>query len=257
MNDIYDVFPIYGQESEFKKVNRTILENDSMLDGNPSDILVRTRYFSVGASAISVIKEAIYAKEKELSEMKSIMDYACGFGRVHRWLRATFPNATVRGVDADAPSVEGARQLGFDTSTLDLALSQDLGVFDLIWVGSLFTHLSYDDSIRAVKYLRRQLSSDGILIVTMHGINVIEKIISRSFNYGLDDNGISQLDKTYFSSGWGYADYPNNDGYGISVSRPDVVLKLLADCGLNPFFFREKGWDKHQDVYACTRNETA
>lgn len=259
MNDIYDVFPIYGQESEFKIINRTILENDSMLDstaeGSNSDILLRTRYFSVGASAISVIKEAIHAHGKELYEVKSIMDYACGFGRVHRWLRATFPSAAVSGVDADAASVEGARELGFDASTLDLSLTQDLGVFDLIWVGSLFTHLSYDESVRTMRYLRRQLSSDGILIVTMHGVDVVDKIVSRSVNYGLDSNGISHLAETYLSSGWGYADYPDQDGYGISVSRPDIALKLLPDCGLNPFFFRAKGWDRHQDVYACTPNE--
>ena len=251
MPDIYDMFPIYGEDDLFKDVNRHILPEDSMLEGIPGDYIMRTRYFSVGASAISVIRQVLQAQDRHISDVKRVLDYACGFGRVHRWLRVAFPRAVVRGVDADAPSVAGAKQLGVDAETLDLALNDDLGKFDLIWIGSLFTHLSYEESARTLKFLRRQLSPSGALIITTHGTDVVERI-NAGAPYGLETDGLKSLFETFKRTGWGYADYPDHDGYGISLSSPDVTMKLLSDCDMIPFFFRAKGWDKHQDVYACT-----
>ena len=248
--DIYDIFPIYGEDDLFRDVERRILPEDSMLEGTRGDHIMRTRYFSVGASAIAVIREVLRAQVRTMNDVREVLDYACGYGRVHRWLRIAFPQAIVRGVDADAPSVAGANHLGFDAEILDLALKDDLGKFDLIWIGSLFTHLSYEESVRTLKFLRRQLSAGGALILTTHGSDVFERIRSGA-TYGLKSDGLKVLLQKFHETGWGYVDYPDQEGYGISLASPEVAMKLLLDCDMTPILFRAVGWDKHQDVYAC------
>jgi SAM-dependent methyltransferase len=210
-------------------------------------------YYSVGASAMSSIYTALDLHKVETGNVRRILDYACGYGRVLRWLRAAFPEAYIKGVDADRASAEAAAVLNVETAHLDITLAERLGdKFDLIWVGSLFTHLTSTETARILRYLRSHLSDSGIIVFTTHGVDVFERVTAGERDYGLDAGGVEALIDGYTKVGYGYAGYPSQQGYGISIARPVIMNQLAVNSDLFPFMFRQQGWDNHQDVFACT-----
>ncbi|MGR8932191.1 MAG: class I SAM-dependent methyltransferase [Gammaproteobacteria bacterium] len=104
-------------------------------------------YFNVSISAYHAIQRAIFSAGKNSESIRKILDFGCGHGRVLRVLSAGFPDATVTACDLLEDGVAfchktfGARPLkGFE----DLNQIQVDEKFDLIWVGSVFTHLPPD-----------------------------------------------------------------------------------------------------------------
>ena len=239
-----------GQQDVFARVERRVADDDTMYAGHEE------HYFGVGASALAIVRRALDVARIDEGDVARILDYACGYGRVLRWLRAAFPEAVIHGVDAHAPSIEAAHTLGLADSIvqLDISLERDLGAsFDLIWVGSLFTHLSAADTQRGVAYLRRHLSPKGVLIVTTHGEFVHERLITGAADYALTPESVAQVITGYDSIGYGYADYWNSTTFGISVTRAARMTEILLAAGLMPFMFQPAEWDRHQDVFACRR----
>lgn len=86
----------------FPHVNKNVAPGDGMLGEDES------HYFAVGASAISCIRSAFLTAQKQRQSVKSVLDYACGYGRVLRWLKAEFPEARLLGVDADPKAASAA-----------------------------------------------------------------------------------------------------------------------------------------------------
>jgi hypothetical protein len=129
-----------------------------------------------------------------------------------------------------------------------------LGQFDLVWVGSLFTHLDRYRWAHFFKLFQSVLSPDGILVFTTHGRCVVERLNIRSFMYGLSPELVHGILTDYEHTGFGYRDYPDKTMYGISVSSPSCVC---AELEMFPIFqiikYTEQGWNQHQDVIACRR----
>ncbi|MEX2519088.1 MAG: class I SAM-dependent methyltransferase [Paracoccaceae bacterium] len=84
------------------KVNRTVDEKDGMLHGMPD------YYFMTGRNALDSILKSMTAAGRSAQDVERVLDYACGYGRVLRWLLAAFPQATIIGVDMDAKAVASA-----------------------------------------------------------------------------------------------------------------------------------------------------
>ena len=122
---------LHGQERVFGTVNRTLATDDGMYAGNDA------YYLEVGANALHLILHALAVSDRDLDKVQRILDYACGFGRVLRWLQAGFPRARITAVDADQKATSAVKEIfEVDTHTLNLSLQEDFGVeFDLIWVG--------------------------------------------------------------------------------------------------------------------------
>src|SRR6185436_830844 len=71
---------------------------------SPSDKMVNTWYFSVGRSAVDVVMQACMAST--LTEVRTVLDLPCGYGRVLRHLVALFPRASFAACDVDREAVE-------------------------------------------------------------------------------------------------------------------------------------------------------
>jgi SAM-dependent methyltransferase len=237
-----------GKAGVFESVIKDISPNDGMAKNTPE------QYFTIGASAASVITRSLSAARKPVGSVRRVLDYACGYGRVLRWLKAEFPNAYLLGVDADGKAAASAQDvLGVETRKLDITLAQPIDdPFDLIWVGSLFTHLSERESKRVLQYLRRHLTDSGVLVFTTHGSYVAHRIETREKTYNLSEDAMTQLLSGYKSTDFGFAEYSNLKDYGISAATPSKVCKLAQTCDLDVKFFLSRGWAAHQDVFACT-----
>ena len=220
-------------------------------------------YLSVGQSALSAIERALGA-----TEPKNILDLPCGFGRVTRALRARFPYAKMTVSDLDRPGVDfsarafNARAAYSVRDFRDLALGEE---YDLIWVGSLITHLPATQTCFLLSALGRHLSQDGVALVTLHGPNLIPRL--RQTGYGLPPGSAEAVIAQFEKTGFGYGDYQGgadlygvsltNENYGISLTHEGWMKTTLMDLGLRLDNYEVQAWDEHHDIAVIRRGAAA
>lgn len=208
------------------------------------------KYFSDGRSAISVIRYALGVCGN--LRPRSILDFAAGYGRVLRHLLVEFPNSTITACDINEAALEFCRDT-FGVATLasrsDLALFWPPHAYDLIWCGSLFSHLPESAFRDALQCICRSLTPDGVAVITTHGR------FSSEFGRGryLPGHAFDQLIEQYDANGFGYVDYPHSNEflgkYGVTLTSPSWVMNAVeAQTDVRIKGFIERGWCEHQDV---------
>jgi SAM-dependent methyltransferase len=235
-----------GPERELlKKVSSRIYYRDGMYNEDG------VHYYKVGLSAIRCIDEAL--ERANLKEVRTILDLPCGSGRVLRFLVHRFPNAEITACELPSGAVEFcARTFGAQPaiSSLDLDEVWLNQRFDLIWCGSLVTHLNESGFSALLRLFQRHLVTGGIMIFTTHGDFVQRRIPTEDFDYGLEPDQIDRIGSDYTETGYGFEDYPGEKDYGVSLTSPDWIRARVRDVGgLREVFFKERGWDDHQDVF--------
>lgn len=233
-----------GDRSLLEQVETRISAGDGMYTGDGA------HYYKVGLSAIQAIEEAIDAAG--LVSVNRILDLPCGHGRVLRFLVRKFPQTEITVSDLDRSGVDFcARVFGAEAVYAVPDMDQlSLGrQFDLIWCGSLVTHLN-DKGIRALLSLfARHLLPRGLVVFTTHGDRVVQRLRDADFDYGIAPESVTNLVEAYRRGGFGFADYPGASGYGISLTSREWIRRTAAEFGLSEVYFRVRGWDDHQDVY--------
>jgi SAM-dependent methyltransferase len=208
----------------------------------------------VGLSAIRAIDSALAAAGA--SAPRRMLDMPCGHGRVLRFLRARFPEAAAVACDLDDDGVAYcAERFGAEgvRSSAHLASVELPGDFDLIWCGSLVTHLDAEANAALLGLFARSLSPGGVAVVTTHGQLVAERLRSGESAYQLVATSVPDVVAGYDATGFGYADYPWSPGYGVSISSRAWIGAAAERAGLRVVLFTERGWDDHQDVVALVR----
>jgi SAM-dependent methyltransferase len=240
---------LHGEEGVLAGVERRVVPRDGMYKGDDN------QYLEVGANALHLIRLAFEADNRSIAQIERVLDYACGFGRVLRWLRAAFPSARIVAADTDARAVDAVRQLfDLDAVKLDRSLQENIGQdFDLIWMGSLATHLPQAQLKAVFARLASLLSRGGILVATTHGPYVAERIATGERLYGLDTQGVAELLNEYKRSGYGFSPYPKRKDYGITVCTASKLIAMIEDAALRPIFYQERAWARHQDCIAAAR----
>ena len=216
-----------------------ISPRDEMYTSDPD------RYGEVGEAALRAIRIALHAAGKP--DPSDILDMPSGHGRVMRLLKAAFPEASLTACDLDTDAVEfcarvfGATPLqgNEDPSTMDID-----GQFDLIWCGSLLTHMDSDRWPGFLKLFEAALKPDGIAIFTVHGRKVIRNM-QEGATYGLNEESREGLLADFEATGFGYRDFWGQENYGISLSAPGWVLPLI---GSRVHLYSEALWGS-QDVF--------
>ncbi len=240
-----------GERELLSKVSSRVYPGDGMYHGDGA------HYFKVGLSATACIDEAL--ANAALPAPRAILDFPCGSGRVLRFLVQRFPQAEVTACELDRGPVEfcvrtfGARPafslLNLDEVSLDAE-------FDLIWCGSLVTHLDEGGIASLLRLFKRHLAAGGLIIFTTHGDFVQQRIPTRDFDYGLDQEQIDRIGVDYAATGYGFENYLEEQGYGVSLTSPAWIRARVAELGsLREVFFKARGWDDHQDVFGFVRND--
>jgi SAM-dependent methyltransferase len=207
-------------------------------------------YFGVGLSAVRCIDEAITAAGP--LAVNRILDLPSGHGRVLRFLALRFPQAEITASDLDRMGVDfcvtafGAQGIYAKLNLEDFSAG---GRFDLIWCGSLVTHLNAEDIRRLLACFVRELAPNGLLILTTHGDRVIQRMVDHEFDYGIPPESIALIVEAYRSDGFGFTDYPDAQDYGVSLTSPEWIRRVADEIDLEEVYFRAHGWDDHQDVY--------
>jgi hypothetical protein len=115
-------------------------------------------------------------------------------------------------------------------SSLDAAEVEIDDQFDLVWCGSLLTHLGLDRWNAFFSLLVDSVEEDGLFVFTAFG----DWVASRMRN--------------------AYEDYPGQVDSGMSLTSPAWVFEKLAtrpELRLVGHFPR--AWGEHQDVWVCVK----
>jgi SAM-dependent methyltransferase len=220
-----------------ERVDATLSPNDEMFAGNVED------YLSVGETAIVQIAHALAING--VGECRRILDLPCGHGRVLRTLRAVFADAEVTACDVNRDGVDfcaarfGARPV---YSTVDPHAIPLEGEFDLIWVGSLLTHLNAAGCRAFLGVLCDRLAPGGLLLVSTHGRDAVDR-------WSREDNRLALIRSGFEIDGFGYADHPGVSGYGTSAFTPGWLASELYDRDdVMLVGYAERGLADHQDL---------
>lgn len=231
-----------------------ICEGDRMFKGNIDG------YLNAGLSAMKNVRLAMLAAG--VTELTDILDFPSGHGRVLRYLRAAFPAAKLTACDIETSAVDfcektfGATKVYGHEDPWKIKLPSQ---YDLIWVGSLLTHLNEDRCVMFLRYFSSLLKQGGLLVFTMHGREVAGRM-NAGTPFGLDESGLKKVLKYYRRKGFGYVNYPKkktfgvSENYGVSLVSPRWIFGELEKLpGLRLVTYTEKAWDGLQDVIACVR----
>lgn len=233
-----------------RSVSRTIMEGDSMYSGNIP------HYFGVGESAARCIQASLLLADR--SDPKTILDFASGAGRVLRWIRALYPDARIVASDIDKRGLDFcAKEFNSEpwASNPDFLSLRPPCRFDLIWCGSLLTHINERSGRDLISSFCDWLSPGGIALVTSLGRKAIFNK-KRGSNKYLSSDLFENIAKDYKGGRYGFAEYPGQNGYGISVvslhwaleqiyNRPDISVLAVS----------EHVWDNHHDTIGFQKLE--
>lgn len=212
-------------------------------------------YFDAGQSALDCILLALQAARKPVQQVKRVLDLPCGHGRVMRYVRAEFPEAEITGCDLLKDGVDFCAEtfsaIPVYSHQEPAQIPLDEKGFDLIWVGSLLTHLDRDLWVAFFKQFHRWLSPGGILVFSTHGRELYRNFAIGDIKVPYDRD--VQFLGDYERTGFGYVENHATEGrYGVSLSSIPWVLEQLAPYSdFRLLFALERGWQNHQDVFAC------
>lgn len=232
------------------------------LDPNDKELVVHSdwqipHYFNVGADAIRVIVQALLGNGRQ--PPRSILDFPSGSGRVTRHLRAFFPDANIVASDLYDYHVDFCREVLHVEGVLSRENIGEVDFgrqFDLIFCGSLLTHLPEPLFWDTINLLARSLTEEGVAVITVQGRHS-DYIQAHKWKY-LDDRLFDVAAEGVRQTGFGYVDYQHEfykerfnqqQRYGVALVRPNWVLRGLEPrTDLRVLGYAERFWDDHQDV---------
>jgi SAM-dependent methyltransferase len=214
------------------------------------------QYLSAGLSAIHCIENSL-DKSNVDNSMRFILDLPCGYGRVLRFLKARFPNAEITISDINTAALDFCKRVfavrGVESSVdfSNLSLSAK---FDLIWCGSLITHIDERAATELLRFFYAHVSPGGLCVFTTHGQCSVDWMEKGTRTYGLTEYAQQELLSQFYEKGYGYADYKNRHGIGISVVSHERMLAIARSVApWNETSYLERGWEDFQDVYGFTK----
>lgn len=225
-------------------------------DLSPDDLMFEgnlTEYLMIGASALECIRRALEATRTPVDR---ILDFGCGHGRVLRMLKLAFSEAELTACDLDPEAAAFcAGKFGAEAavSRRELTQVEIRGPFDLIWSGSVLTHLPEHSWLEAWLF-ESLLTPAGTAVFSTHGPWGAEQLGSGALDYGLSRSEIAAMLEGFKQSGFGYVDYAGQRGYGIAVCAPQWVSRAIdAQVGLELVAHEPVAWAGHQDVVVVSR----
>ena len=231
-------------------VDNTIAPGDTMYGG------LRGPYLLAGTSAVALINGAM-ARAGMQQRPEAILDLPCGHGRVMRVLRAAFPDATLVACDIDREGVDfcaqtfGAEPVYSDADPAQVDIGRQV---DLVWVGSLFTHLDPAQWGGFFDLFARALRPGGALVFTTFDKPRLPFLGTMN----LPDPEALLRDR--HERGVAFQPYLGYDDYGVAVASADHVRAAAASGGAFEVLHHQPlGWFlpmPAQDAWLCRRTDS-
>ncbi len=233
------------------------------------DLMLRSEgdaqwYVDGGRSAVHNIAESLCAAGRTFTDIGTCLDMACGYGRVTRHLIREIMPYKITACDADHQAVRFcAREFGVRPLLCDrdprLLLFPDS--YDLIWVGSLLTHLAGAAGVELLGVLAAALTPRGVLVFTTQGDSCLRHLdwygpefvaAEEAYHQGLVREGVWFA--PYRRKRVASAQSPTDGTYGITLHTERYINAVLSRLGLALVRFGEREMERHQDVWSAQRS---
>jgi SAM-dependent methyltransferase len=240
---------------EIDGIRGRVHRNDTMLrDASPVAI---ERYAEGTQNVLRLLGEALDRAGRGFDDVRSWLDFGCGYGRVIRDLVERVPRERIWAADVNA---EGARFCEQEFGVHAVVVPSDpsrlgLPAFDVVYAISVFTHLPPGRDRQLLEALGAALADDGVVLFTTQGQRSLETIE----RYGDVYPPLRPtLQRDVAAKGIAYVPYAHyaGDDYGMTWHSREYVEGLVRDLhgeSLELLFFEAHGLDGHQDVYAYRR----
>jgi SAM-dependent methyltransferase len=157
-------------ELEFRKTNKI---PDDLLQNLVVQNIDPRQFLEFGKLAVDQIIEVLHHHQVSMDDLKSVLDFGVGCGRVMRWWSDWSNRIQFWGTDINASLIEWCNNnLAFGTYRVNGLRPptefQD-SEFDLIYAFSVFTHLSFDTQRAWLAELARILAPAKYLLLSAHG----------------------------------------------------------------------------------------
>ncbi len=177
---LYRHYGLNEQDADYLSLE--LSPKDTMYENNVEG--ADYHYLKVGMEAVSIVKVCLSIINNR--NVQRILDFGGGYGRVLRFLVNQFPEAQISTCELEQePLRYCANTFGvqtFQSSTIIANLPKSKK-YNLIWAGSVFTHLSQSKFKSLFEYFLDGLNEGGILVFSTHGRKVENNL--RINGYGL------------------------------------------------------------------------
>ncbi len=180
--------------------------------------------------------EAVLIKNgRSLRQFKSILDFACGYGRLTKHLFELVPEARIYGCDIQSDLVSRCQRNfpkgNFIKNEVKPPINYGDFQFDLIFSYSAFTHLSESNHAAWLQELARTLMPGGVMLHTTHSFESLRRAAFFSPESLSKYNLPESVD--LFTSHSDKFHYAVNDlsmpEYGVTIISKEYVMKRWPD----------------------------
>lgn len=206
-------------------------ENDQMLAHSLAHhrdaAIALSQYFNISIQQFNCFRQ-VAESGFDNPENLQILDFACGYGRLLRFLAAWLPKSNIRGAEIQADALEANKHLfgieghlsGSDPETFSLNRR-----FDMIWVASLFSHLP-DRLFRAwLGKLHSLLAPGGVLCFSVRDESQFAGTMpTDGFVYRPESERIP-IDSSIYGTAWASERYVRQ-AIDSSVSVPTACMRI-------------------------------
>jgi len=211
----------------------------------------QTHYFSSGEMAFTAFKDILGDQGISFTKIASLLEFACGYGRITRFLVTGIDskNITVSDIDSSAVKFNAAK---FGTRPL-VSVSNPANFvcrnkFQVIFVASLFSHLNLAIWPLWLERLYKLLKPGGLLIFSTHGVE---------HNLPANSNELLVKDGFWFNPANETAGRLATEIYGTTWVSETWVRKCVQEYGMGSIsaYYPKKLW--MQDVYIIKQSSFA
>lgn len=183
--------------------------------------------------AVLMMQSYLQKSGVDVGQIGNLLDFGCGSGRLLVGWHVIMPHLQLYGCDLNLQLVEWSQhhlpqEIDCRLSNLNPPLPYEDQQFDMIYLISVFTHLSLETQKLWIQEFKRILRRGGYLMVTLHG----ELYVRNAFGH------LSEYFSTFSHVGYveeGHASVEGGNRYR-SFHRYDFACDLFADFDIKGYF---------------------
>jgi len=144
-----------------------------------------------GFSAYQFFKQIAEKHSKKVLDQKAILDFGCGWGRIIRFFLKDLEPSQIYGADCYKEMIDVCKKQNlncqFDAIDPMPPTKYQDDMFDVIYLYSVFSHLSEDAHMAWLKEFHRILKPGGVFIATTRPVEFIEYCLNLAKKKEVDE----------------------------------------------------------------------